>query len=205
MVNLSRKGRVTMSQRQPAQIRGAFFANIANWVKEAYGEDVYLRAVARLDKEDQALLQKKILTSGWYPVSFTERFANACRAEVLVSVGEDERTFNHRNIREAGGRIMQSLYKFVLSWLDIQFAIGKIPTLFSRIYDQGKAEVVSSSKGSCKVVFSGPPEMAESLKSFGPGSVDYIIELAGSKPKKVEISKLEENENGFLIEVYAEY
>jgi hypothetical protein len=205
MLDLSRKGRAIMSQRQPAQIRGAFFANIANWVKEAYGEEVYLRAVARLDQEDQALLQKKILTSGWYPVSFTERFANACRAEVLVSVGEDEKTFNHRNIREAGGRIMQSLYKFVLSWLDIQFAIGKIPTLFSRIYDQGKAEVTTSTKGSCKVVFSGPPEMTESIKSFGPGSVDYIIELAGAKPKKVDISTFEKNENGFLIEVSAEY
>lgn len=192
-------------KRNPAQIRGAFFINIVTWVKEAYGENVYLRAVARLSPQDQMLLQKKIMTSGWYPVSFTERFANACRLEVMASVGEDEQTFNHRNIREAGGRIMQTLYKFVLSWLDIQFAIGKIPTLFGRIYDQGKAEVISVSKENCRIIFSGPPEMTNSIKVFGPGSVDYIIELAGSKPKNISIVRLEENEDGFIIEVTADY
>jgi hypothetical protein len=192
-------------KRNPAQIRGAFFINIIAWVKEAYGEKVYSRAVARLNMHAQMLLQKKIMTSGWYPVSFTERFANACRLEVMASVGEDEQTFNHRNLREAGGRVMQTLYKFVLSWLDIQFAIGKIPTLFSRIYDQGKAEVISLSKESCSIIFSGPPEMANSIKIFGPGSVDYIIELAGSKPKNVSIVRLEENEDGFILEVKADY
>jgi hypothetical protein len=193
------------ADKPPAQIRGAFFANIVNWVQDAYGKETYQRILDRLDEEDRRLLQKKILTSGWYPVEFTERFANACRAEVLASFGESESTFDRRNLREAGGRVMQSLYKFVLSWLEPRTVITKIPALFGRIYDQGQAEVARNDPGLCEVIFRGPKEMTDSIRRFGPGSVEYVLELSGAKPRSIELYRATLVGDLFSAEVIGAY
>src|SRR5262245_25502105 len=126
--------------RAPSQIRGAAVATTIDWIRQTYGDDLYQRAVARLSPEDRQGLERRILNRGWYPVLLWDRFLTACAAEVKRKTGEDQETFDIRNIREGGGRILQTVYKFVFSLFKTTTTLQRMAFIFSRIYDQGKAE-----------------------------------------------------------------
>src|SRR5262245_48406286 len=117
---------------QPTQIRGTIVAISVRWLRDTYGEALFQKVLARLPPAERAQFSGSILPIGWYPLRTWVAFMEACRAEVKEATGEDEATFDRRNLYEAGGRFMQGLYKFVLSMFETTSVLQRLPLIMER-------------------------------------------------------------------------
>jgi hypothetical protein len=200
-----------MSQDQQAgktapQIRGAHVAKIIQWIRDTYGESFYTRALARLSEEKRSHFQRAILSTGWYPLELWDSFLGACREEAMAHNGESEASFDRKIVYEAGGsRLFQTLYKFMFNVFKTTSIIQRMPMFHERTYDQGKCEILENETGSCLVRFSGPAEMYDSLRRFGPLVVSYLLDLSGAKTIKAEVPVNKTNQKECTIEIKAIY
>lgn len=189
----------------PCQVRGTMVSSLIRWVSDTYGEPFHQDALSALSAEDQAIFQRQIGSSGWYPFEPWARLQEAWAAKALTSQGEDEETFYLRLLREGGGQILSKFYRFVLGLLPPTFTLQRVPMLFERNYSQGRVEILSNEPGRCRFSLEAPLSMYKRLKQVYPNGVAYLIELNGAKGVSFEVTRDEVGARCFLLEVLLSY
>src|SRR5262252_9103168 len=132
------------TQAPPPRIRGTVIAQGLQWIRKSYGEDLFARALSKLPEEERGPLRGTIITSAWYSIPMWMRFMDACYEEVHALTGEDRDTFDWRGLREGGGRILTTIYKFVFSMFQPTTTLPRMVFVFSRVFDQGKSELLEN-------------------------------------------------------------
>jgi hypothetical protein len=185
---------------QPAQIRGPAVSSFFHWVTQAYGPDLLSRALLKISLEDRAHFDKLIISLGWYPVAAFERLIDATYKEVANATGESRETFDKRGVQEGGGALMKTIYKFVMSMSSPQNTIARLPTIYPRVYDQGKLEVLQNEPGHCIFRHEGPEEMYPlAIRNLHYG-LPYTLALVGAKNPIHKFLKDEHKNDRFLME-----
>jgi hypothetical protein len=189
----------------PCQLRGVFAARFIHWIRDTYGEALYDRVLARLDGADRAYFRRMILSLGWYPLPTWNRFLDASRAEVRLATGEDEVTFDRRLMREAGGVVMQTLYRFVIAWVNPSAAISRVPAAIAKMLDQGSAETLENREGHALVRFRGPEELYPFVGRYAEVGLEVILGLSGAKDVRCQRARDEVGPVGFVQDIRCAY
>jgi hypothetical protein len=190
---------------QEPKLRGSHAGMIIAWIQEAYGEALFHRALMRLPEEIRREFQRRVLGVGWYPISYWDSLLDAVRAEVRASRGESEEIFDNRHVREAGGRLLSSLYKFVLSWLQPTLVLSRMPTLMGRIYNEGSFEAVENTPGLFRGRYQGPRALYPNVKRYVPRGIVYMLELTGAKQIRLTTPRERVSATTFDLELQITY
>jgi hypothetical protein len=190
---------------QPPRIRGGIVSTSIHWVRDVYGEALLQRVLGRLTPEERTAFSGTILPISWYPLSSWMAFLDACRAEVREHFGEDGDIFDRRSLREPGGRFLQTIYRFVLSFVRPETTISKLPLIIDRTFDQGSTEVLQNRPGFCLIRFQGPASMYLHIKRFGVGSASFLLEYSGASDIQATLTRNELSAGNYVLEVSVSY
>lgn len=175
---------MSRSEAPEPSIRGSYVNTSKSWIMKTYGEDLFRRVVTGLPKEHQAYLGVIVSTS-WYPLRTWTKVLEGVRAEVRKKSGEDERTFDRRNLNESIGAAMKVIYRLAFSVLDPTTVIAKVTPMFQRVYSHGEYEVVKNEPGMCLLRFrDAPAEMLPELQRSFPIAAGWMLETAGQTVTK---------------------
>jgi hypothetical protein len=173
---------------------------LIGWIRERYGDDLYRRALAQLPEAERASFQRAIPSLGWYQLTAWERLLAAVRAEARAATGEDEAAFDRRLIREAGGRMAKTLYKFLLSWFQPTALIQRVPGVILRSLEPSQAEVRENAAGRALLRFSGPADMYPYTRRYLPLAIPFVLEMAGAVDIDTAFTRDAADAGGFELE-----
>lgn len=178
---------------QTPHLRGFTVSNTIQWARNTYGDPVLQRAIERLEDEDRRLFQRSIMSMSWYPIEAWDRFLAALYEEIRAVSGEDDETLDRRNVREGGGAVMRTIYRFFFAFMEPVSTLSRLNTTFPRVYSHGRSEHVENRLGlninRCTV----PKEMRGNITRVMRHGLVYILEMVGAKEVVVEVSRDEVN------------
>jgi hypothetical protein len=187
----SRKPAPQTATPEPPKLRGLAVNSTVQWAKKAYGDALVARAISKLAPDEQELFKRSIQSTVWYPLTAWERFLDSLYEEITAMTGEDTRTIDRRNFREGGGKLLQTIYRFLVSFLKPSTTLARMSGTFARVYNQGRAEIAENRPGYCVSRCVVPVAMRDHIARIFPEGMDYIIELAGAKVLSVGITRNE--------------
>ena len=187
------------------KIRGAGISAPLAWLQETYGPEIFQRALQTLSPEEQALFRRGVVSVSWYPLLAWERMLHAYQREAQVAQGVTPEAFNERLMREGGGRILQTLYRFIFSMFQPQTILLRLFSVNQRLYDQGGCTLLQNEPGVCIARFSGPLSMYTYTRTFTLAGMYAALQMTGSEHIKVGIVADMKLAQDFFIEVKATY
>jgi hypothetical protein len=163
-------------------IKGAVVRQAKEWIIRTYGRSIYEHALGTLPKEQATVIDADLLSVGWYPVVTWNAFLSAVRRRVKAELGEDDATFDRRNIFETAPPMLTKVYRFVFGFFEPQTVVKKITPVLQRIYSHGELVVTSHEPGRLVMTFRNVPQnMLDEVKRYFPICVEFMLDLAGQE------------------------
>jgi hypothetical protein len=187
------------------QLRGAPIKGAISWIRDTYGDELYTRALASCGPPIEAMFSREIFAGTLYPVRAWDEALDAVRREVKAKTGEDEATFDHRNVFESGNRVLISVYSFLLNFVDPTKVVNKLHALWSRLYPDCVVNVVTNEAGHCVAELQGPVAYRTNAKHhFRPG-LELVLHMGKAKDVTAKTITDSEENGRFLLRVEARY
>lgn len=166
---------------ESSQLSGMVISSAVSWVRSSYGDDVFERALLRLPPEERSIFRKLVLSLGWYDVGIFDRFMDAAYEEAKKKTGEPREKFERRSMEEGGGFVLKTIYKFVLSFSEPTNTIGRLPTIFKRVYSQGEMQILENKPGRCVLQADIPSDLLNVVRRSGRYGFPYLLKLIGAQ------------------------
>ncbi len=186
-------------------MRGSVIRATKQWIQEAYGVPLHQRALDALSAEERAILEGQTLAASLYPVVAWDHYLARVRHEVRLKTGESEETFDRRNVREAGGRLIRIAYTFLLGFLEPTAIVPRIGLVLERIMSDVHVEILQNEPGACRLKLTAAVAFRENARHHLPQGVEYLIELARARNVRVTVERDEVRYKNFVMEVSALY
>jgi hypothetical protein len=188
-----------------ASLRGAPIQETIAWIRRVYGDALFRRALDACSPEMKAMFSRPVLPSSLYPLAAWDPVLDAVRREVRVATGEDEITFDRRNIFESSNQMMRSVYSFLLSFMDSRKVVAKAPVVWKRMYPDCTVAVTVNEVGRCALELSGPGDYRTNAQHhFSPG-LELLLDMSGARSVRVQTIVDVVRGDEFVLRVEAEY
>jgi hypothetical protein len=187
------------------KLNGAPIKTAIVWVRKTYGADLYARALDSCGAEIRGIFSAEVFAGTYYPIQAWDTVLDAIRREVKAKTGEDEATFDRRNIFEAGNQIVLSLYSFVLQFMDPRKVVTKLNALWTRLYPDCTVKIVTNELEHCVADIEGPAVYRKSATHhFAPG-LDLLLTMSGAKDVQVRVVHNNEVDGRFSLRAEGKY
>jgi len=138
-------------------IRGSYISPSKAWIVRTYGEDLFRRALSNLPPDEQAIFASELVSLSWYPLRQWTKLLDFVRAEVQQKTGENEATFDRRNVFETISGTMQKVYRIAFGLFSPTMIVAKVTPYFKKVYSHGEYEVIENEPGRCILRFASAP------------------------------------------------
>ena len=162
-------------------VKGTALRARLRYVEERAGVDGYRRFVDALSPDTRAVVDARVLASGWYPFA---AFIEICEV-IDRQLGKGDLALCHQLGRYGCDANLPTLYKIFFRMADVRYIIRRAAAAWRVNYDEGSMTVLSEGDGVVSLRMEVPrPHRAHCLSVRG-----WMVragELSGAKDVRVE-------------------
>lgn len=160
-------------------IKGTPVNGLLDFVKGELTAEQLQSVIASMPEGEQRYWKSYVLAHDLVPLEAANRFTHAAAA----AKGEPVKAFARRAGRFGAELGIKTVYKFVLMVMSVEAVLKKAPFMWSRVYDGGKLEVLSSSNSATITLTEFPADVAVCGRITG--WFELIGERTGAKNIRV--------------------
>lgn len=161
-------------------VKGSLFLDYVRMIKSLKGVDWS----AYLTPDDLAYLDKRILTSQWYPMETFERMGVGILKEAARGNMDSVRLWGRMSVDA-----LVTIYKVMVTDGDPADSLKKFSVLRANLFDYEVTEIIPRDDGGVRMKLNfrmGPPAEEAATQQM-IGSMERILELSGAKNVKSKI------------------
>ncbi len=166
-----------MSQQQ---VHGTGIIPVISYIKAHYGDEGYVRVLARVPQPMRDVLSRRMMPITWYPHEAVAQLYDA----VCDEFGKGDPKFCWAVGKDAADYGLSIIYKFFLSFGSPTLFGAKGPEMWKTYYQPSTLEILKNDKGSLAVQIHGLQTSKAHFYSIA-GWMERAGELTGGKNIKV--------------------
>lgn len=176
MQPLRGRRRALLIYAEPVNVKGTALKARLRYVEERAGGDGYARFVAALSPPTRAIVDGRVLPSGWYPF---DAFIEICEV-IDRQLGRGDLALCYELGRYGCDANLPTLYKIFFRMADVRYIVRRAAAAWRVNYDEGTMTVLDEADGHVRLRMEVPrPHRAHCLSVKG-----WIVragELSGAK------------------------